>query len=339
MGNTGRLPNFHIGRIPIFGDLVLAPMDGYTDWPMRLISREQGSAMSYTEFVNVDELTFSRKENNAAQQKLLFQEAERPVGFQIYGSMEERLVSIARRLEILGPDFIDINLGCSIRKIAERGAGAGMLKDPAGIGRLFAQLCGALELPVTAKIRLGWNEESRNYLEVAKALEDNGCSLIAVHARTRDQAMGGAPDWDAIGEIKNAVKVPVLGNGNVRTVADIDEMKTQTGCDGVMIGRAAIGHPWIFARLDKDQIPLEERLATARRHLKMVAGLYGEKMGSLIFRKHAVRYVHHLIDVGRLRSRLTRCTNIAEYERMFSEVENPSEYLPPVVEEEIERGE
>jgi tRNA-dihydrouridine synthase len=193
MGNTGRLPNFHIGRIPIYGDLVLAPMDGYTDWPMRLICREQGSAMSYTEFVNVDELTFSRKENGAARQKLLFQEAERPIAFQVYGNVEDRLVSTARRLEILGPDIIDINLGCSIRKIAERGAGAGMLKDPAGIGQLFALLCGALELPITAKIRLGWDEDSRNYLEVAKALEDNGCSLIAVHARTRDQALRAPP--------------------------------------------------------------------------------------------------------------------------------------------------
>jgi tRNA-dihydrouridine synthase B len=329
MGNTGRLPNFHVGRIPVYGDLVLAPMDGYTDWPMRLICRELGSAMSYTEFVNVDELTFSRRENNVAKQKLLFQEAERPIAFQVYGHAEDRLVSTARRLEILGPDIIDINLGCAIRKISERGAGAGMLRDPAGIGRLFAQLCAALELPVTAKIRLGWDGENRNYLEVAKALEDNGCSLIAVHARTRDQAMGGEPDWDAIAEIKRSVKIPVLGNGNVRTVADIDAMKERTGCDGVMIGRAAIGHPWIFSRLNKDEVPLEARMAMARRHLMLSAGLYGEKMGALIFRKHAVRYVHHLISVGKLRSRLSRCTGIAEYELLFSEVEELKDAPPP----------
>lgn len=318
MGNTGRLPNFNIGKLPVYGDLILAPMDGYTDWPMRLICRELGSAMSYTEFVNVDEVAFAHKEKNLVRQKLLFQEEERPVAFQIYGSVEDRLVSIARRLEILGPDIIDINLGCSIHKIAGRGAGAGMLKDPAAIGRLFANLRGALEIPVTAKIRLGWDGENRNYLEVARALEDNGCSLIAVHARTKDQGMGGEADWDAIAEIKQAVKIPVLGNGNVRTVADIDAIRAQTGCDGVMIGRAAIGHPWIFARIDKDQVPLEDRLTMASRHLTMMIGLYGERQACLIFRKHAVRYVHHLIRVGKLRSRLALCSSMAEYERMFA---------------------
>jgi tRNA-dihydrouridine synthase B len=318
MANTGRLPNFHIGKLPVYGDLVLAPMDGYTDWPMRLICRELGSAMSYTEFVNVDEVAFAHKERNSVRQKLEFQEEERPVAFQIYGSDEERLVSIAQRLEILGPDIIDINLGCSIRKIAERGAGAGMLKDPAAIGRLFARLTDVLELPVTAKIRLGWDGKTRNYLEVARALEDGGCRLIAVHARTRDQAMGGAADWDAIAEIKNAVRIPVLGNGNVRTVADIEAMRKQTGCDGVMIGRGAIGHPWIFSRIDKDVVPLEDRVAMASRHLRLMVGVYGEKQGCLIFRKHAVRYVHHLISVGKLRSRLSMCSSVAEYERMFA---------------------
>jgi tRNA-dihydrouridine synthase B len=328
MANTGRLPNFHIGKIPVYGDLILAPMDGYTDWPMRLICRELGSAVSYTEFVNVDEVAFAHKETNTVRLKLAFQEEERPVAFQIYGSDEERLVNTARRLEILGPDFIDINLGCSVRKISERGAGAGMLKDPAAIGRLFARLNDALELPVTAKIRLGWDGNSRNYLDVAKALEDNGCRLIAVHARTRDQAMGGEADWDAIGEIKRAVRIPVLGNGNVRTVADIGAMFDQTGCDGVMIGRGAIGHPWIFSRIDKDQVPLEDRVEMARRHLRLMIGLYGEKYGCLTFRKHAVRYVHHLISVGKLRSRLALCSSMAEYERMFAQAMEMPDDVP-----------
>jgi nifR3 family TIM-barrel protein len=336
MANTGRLPNFHIGKLPIYGDLILAPMDGYTDWPMRLICRELGSAMSYTEFVNVDEVAFALKETGAVRQKLLFQEEERPIAFQIYGSQEDRLVSIARRLEILGPDIIDINLGCSVRKISERGAGAGMLKDPAAIGRLFAQLSDALEIPVTAKIRLGWNEESRNYLEVARALEDGGCRLIAVHARTREQGMGGEADWNAIAEIKQAVRIPVLGNGNVRNVADIEAMREQTGCDGVMIGRGAIGHPWIFSRIDKDQVPVEERVAMASRHLRMVVELYGERMGCLIFRKHAVRYVHHLVSVGKLRSRLAQCSSMAEYEKMFAQAMAEPEETSEAAEESPE---
>ena len=293
-------------------------MDGFTDWPFRMICRELGSAMSYTEFINVDEIAHS-KAHSAVRLKLRYSESERPVAFQIYGNVDERMVETARALQDLGPDIIDINLGCAIRKIAERGAGAGMLKDPARIARLFASLTAALRIPVTAKIRLGWDERSRNYLEVARALEENGCALIAVHARTKEQALSGPADWSAIAEIKSRARIPILGNGNVHTIADIDAMKSQTQCDGVMIGRAAIGHPWIFSRRAKESIPLEESIAMARRHLGMMTGLYGSEFGCLIFRKHAVRYVHHLVSAGKLRSRLVLCSNVAEYESLFAE--------------------
>ncbi len=294
-------------------------MDGFTDWPFRVICRELGSAMSYTEFVNVDEIAHSRHAHDAVRIKLKFSKMERPVAFQIYGHVDERLIETARALQDFGPDIIDINLGCAIRKIAERGAGAGMLKDPARLGRLFASLSAALRIPVTAKIRLGWDDRSRNYLEVAKALEENGCALIAVHARTKEQALSGPADWSAIAEIKSRARIPILGNGNVHTVADIDAMKKQTQCDGVMIGRAAIGHPWIFSRRAKESVPLEESITMARRHLGMMIDQYGEEFGCRIFRKHAVRYVHHLTSVGKLRTRLVLCSNVAEYESLFAE--------------------
>jgi nifR3 family TIM-barrel protein len=313
-------PNFFVGNVPIFSDLVLAPMDGFSDSPFRLLCRELGSAMSYTEFVNVDELTFSRKPDSAANLKLRFSEMERPIAFQIYGHLEDRLVDTALRLQDRGPDIIDINLGCSIRKIAERGAGAGMLKDPVKIGRLFAKLSARLGIPVSAKIRLGWDDRSRNYLEVARALEENGCRLIAVHARTKDQAFAGPVDWRAIAEIKQRARIPILGNGNVRTVADIDAMQRQTGCDGVMIGRAAIGHPWIFSRRDKEQVPAEECVRMARRHLELMIGLYGPRLGPVVFRKDAVRYVHHWIGVGEYRTRLVRCSSVEAYDAVFSEI-------------------
>jgi tRNA-dihydrouridine synthase B len=313
-------PKFFVGKVPILGDLILAPMDGFSDSPFRLICRELGSAVSYTEFVNVDELTFSHKSNGAADLKLRFLDSERPVAFQIYGHLEDRLVETALRLQDRGPDILDINLGCSIRKIAERGAGAGMLKDPAKIGRLFAKLSSRLRIPVSAKIRLGWDASSRNYLEVARVLEENGCRLIAVHARTKDQAFAGPVDWGAIAEIKGRARIPVIGNGNVRTVADIDAMQRETGCDGVMIGRAAIGHPWIFSRRDKEQVPVEECLRMARRHLELMIGLYGPRLGPVVFRKDAVRYVHHWIGVGEYRTRLVRCSSAEEYERVFSEI-------------------
>jgi nifR3 family TIM-barrel protein len=294
-------------------------MDGFTDWPFRVLCRELGSAMSYTEFVNVDEYAHARREGNTVKLKLRFSESERPIAFQIYGHVDERMVETARALQDLGPDIIDINLGCAIRKIAERGAGAGMLKDPARIGRLFASLSTALQIPVTAKIRLGWDARHRNYLEVARALEENGCSLIAVHARTKEQAMSGPADWQAIAEVKTQAHIPVLGNGNIHTVEDIERMKRETGCDGVMIGRAAIGNPWIFSHRRKETVTLEESIAMARRHLGMMIELYGPKFGCIIFRKHAVRYVHHLVRVGELRSRLVLCSNVFEYESLFAE--------------------
>lgn len=275
--------------------------------------------MSYTEFVNVDEISHSRHAQDAVKLKLKFSEMERPVAFQIYGHVDERLVETARALQDLGPDIIDINLGCAIRKIAERGAGAGMLKDPARLGRLFASLSAALRIPVTAKIRLGWDDRTRNYLAVAGALEDNGCALIAVHARTKEQGLSGPADWSAIAEIKSRARIPILGNGGVHAVADIDAMKRETQCDGVMIGRAAIGHPWIFSRREKENVPLSESIAMARRHLGMMVELYGPRFGCLIFRKHAVRYVHHLTSVGKLRTRLVLCSNVGEYESLFLE--------------------
>ncbi|MBN1438367.1 MAG: tRNA-dihydrouridine synthase [Anaerolineales bacterium] len=311
-------PLFFIRSIPVRGDLILAPMDGFTDQPFREICRGLGSAMVYTEFVNVDEIAHAKAES-AVRLKLRFAEAERPVAIQIYGHTEGRLVEAARRLQDLEPDLIDINLGCSIRKIAERGAGAGMLKDPMRIGRLFASLSAALRIPVSAKMRLGWDERSRNYLEVAKALEENGCALLAVHGRTKEQALSGPVDRLAIAEIKCRARIPVLGNGNVHTVADIEAMKRETGCDGVMIGRAAIGHPWIFARREKESVALPESIAMARRHLGMMVDLYGPRFGCLIFRKHAVRYVHHLESVGKLRTRLVSCANVEEYESLFAE--------------------
>jgi tRNA-dihydrouridine synthase B len=309
--------SFHVGLIPIHGDLILAPMDGFTDSPFRLICRELGSAISYTEFVNVDEIAFARQRHGPGWSKLRFQETERPIAFQIYGNHVPRMVEMAQKLEDLGTDFIDINLGCSIHKISERGAGAGMLKNPTMIGQLFAELTAKLRIPVTAKIRLGWDQNTRNYLEVAHILEDNGCSLIAVHARTKEQGFLAPVDWQAIGEVKARAKVPIVGNGNVHTVADMDRMRAETGCDGVMIGRAAIGHPWIFSRRDKETVPLETCIAMALRHLQMVIELYGDSLGPVIFRKHAVKYVHHIQKVGVLRQRLGSCSSMDAYKELF----------------------
>ncbi len=319
--DESRQPAFHIREIPIWGDLILAPMDGYSDLPFRLLAREFGSAMSYTEFVNVDALS-ARAPNPVVQRKLCFDPRERPIAFQIYGHDEEHLVEMARRLEDQGASIIDVNMGCYIHKIAGRGAGAGLLREPAKVARLFARLTRALRVPVTAKIRLGWDDQTRNYLEIARILEENGASLIAVHARTKVQGYAGRADWDTIAEIKQAAHIPVVGNGDVRTVADIARRRAQTGCDGVMIGRGAIGNPWIFSRRDRNTVPLAEKIALMRRHLAHNVEFYGEPRGVILFRKHAYRYTQGLPCSDRLRAALMRCVTRGEFDVLIDEYAN-----------------
>jgi nifR3 family TIM-barrel protein len=239
--------------------------------------------------------------------------------FQIYGHDEDHLVEAARRLQDCGPDIIDLNMGCYVRKIAERGAGSGMLRDPAKIARLFARLTRAVRVPVTAKIRLGWDERTRNYLEVARILEENGASLIAVHARTKAQGYTSVADWNAIAEIKQAVKIPVIGNGDVKTVADIARIQAETGCDGVMIGRAAVGNPWIFSRKDRDEVAPLEKIALLRRHLARHLEFYGEHNGLILFRKHAYRYVQGGHGAAAIRHALMLCKEVCEFERLVDE--------------------
>jgi len=292
-------PTFHVRNVPVYGDLILAPMAGYSDVPFRMICREYGSAMSYTEFASVDGILWDAKRTR----KILdYRESERPVTFQIFGADEDAIIKSALIVQEWGPDIIDINLGCSTPRISGRGAGAGLLRDPVKIGRIFSQLSGALRVPVTAKIRLGWESGSRNHVQVARILEDSGASLIAVHGRTRDQNYSLPADWNGIAEVKQAVKIPVIGNGDVRRVADIERMKQLTGCDGVMIGQAAMGNPWIFQRRDFCAVPFMEKAAMARRHLSAMVEFYGEDKGVTLFRKHAVRYLRGVHDSARMRN-------------------------------------
>ena len=311
-------PAFFVRDIPILGRTILSPMDGYSDLPFRLICRELGSAMSYTEFVNVDELQ-SRKPTVKAWTKLRYDASEQPMTFQIYGHDEHRLVETAIRLQEHGPDIIDINMGCYVKNIAERGAGSGMLCQPDKIARVFTRLSTSLSIPVTGKIRLGWDDTTRNYTTVARILEDSGASLVAVHGRTKAQAYKGDADWDAIAEVKQAVRIPVIGNGDVRTPADISRLRAHTGCDGVMIGRAAIGNPWIFAGKDRHEVTLAEKAGLMRRHLALNLDFYGPQVGLVLFRKHAAKYIHGLPNEDQLRVPLLTCTTLDEFDRLLAE--------------------
>lgn len=282
------LPTFTIRDLPISGDLILAPMDGYSDLPFRSICRELGSAVSYTEFINAIDVLYGHPR---LHERLRFLPQERPLIFQLFDNNPDRLLQAALRLQEYGPDVIDINLGCSARGVSGRGAGAGLLRAPEKIAEIFHRLTQALEVPVTAKMRLGWDRATRNYLEVARIIEQNGGALIAVHGRTRQQAYTGQADWDAIAEVRQAVSIPVIGNGDVRTLADIERMKALTGCPAVMIGRGAVDNPWIFARMDREQVPPEQVHRTLLQQLARSLEMYDLPRGLMVMRKFAVRYL------------------------------------------------
>lgn len=243
--------------------------------------------MSYTEFVHVEKILSRSKQ---PLKKLHYEEAERPVVFQIYGDDPDLIVKAALQIEQLHPDIIDINMGCPSKSIAHRGAGVGLMKTPLKIADIFKRLTSLLKVPVTGKIRLGW-DTCRSYKLIARIVEENGGSLIALHGRTKEQSYSGLADWDAVAEVKSLVKIPVIGSGDIRMVADIDRMKKHSGCDAVMIGRGAIVNPWIFSRLDRDQVPPEQVRQTLRTHLERNIQFYGEDDGQRLFRKHAIQYL------------------------------------------------
>jgi nifR3 family TIM-barrel protein len=300
----GRKPVFTIGGIPIYGDAILAPLAGYSDTPFRLLCRRFGSAMSYLPCVADNEVIYRSPRK---PDPLHFIGEERPVAIQLLSGNAQMLLRAAKKLLERDPDIIDINLGCPARRVTSGGRGAALLRTPKKVARMTGMLIDELPVPVTAKIRLGWDEGSRNYLEIAQRLEDSGISAIAVHGRTRAQGYSGEADWQAIAEIKTAVDVPVLGNGDVRQVEDIHAMKEATGCDAVLIGRGAIGNPWIFAGRDADAVPYEERLRVISRHLQAMLEHHGERFGLVRFRKHAVKYIHTFPGAAALRAEVVSC--------------------------------
>ena len=276
-----------VGELKIKGNLILAPMDGYTDWPFRSICRELGSAVSYTEFVKAEDVL---QRPHYIQNKIQFTESERPVFIQIYGNRAETLLEAALVMQQARPDGIDINMGCPNRSIAGRGAGAGLMRTPLIAARIIKTLSRSLDLPVTAKIRLGWRD-CQNGLLLSQIIETFGGSLVAVHARSKEQGHEGKPDLAALAEIKEILTIPVLGNGGIRRVTDIDVMIEATNCDGVMIGRGAVINPWIFSRRNREDIQPQEVLDVMREHLDRSLSFYGQEDGLVYFRKFAANYL------------------------------------------------
>ncbi len=311
-------PTFYVRDVPVYGDTTLSPMAAYSDVPFRAICRQLGAAMHYTEFVPAEALL--QGPNPLWRRLDIHPGGENPMVFQIFGHDARQILQAAQRIEAWGPTIIDINLGCSVPKISEKGAGVGMMRQPKLVAETFRLLTKHLTVPVTGKLRLGWDESSQNYLEIAKIMVDNGAALLALHGRTRSQKYHGQADWDAVARLKQAVSVPVLGNGDVRTVADIDHLKAHTGCDGVMIGRAALGNPWLFARQDREQLTFGEITAVLRHHLHEALAYYGPADGLQNMNRHLKKYFSGLALKPFLRAFQTAKT-VSVFQELIDEME------------------
>ena len=313
--NRTNPPSFWVGNVPVYGNLILSPMDGVTDLPFRVLTRRLGSAMSYTEFINAIDVVYNHP---FLEERLAYFEEERPVVFQIFDDDPDRMVKAAVMLLARRPDILDVNMGCPAKTVAGRGAGSALLRDPKKVQEIIRKLSGALPIPVTAKIRLGWDDKNRNYHEIAKIIEGEGGKLLAVHGRTRMQAYSGNADWDAIAEIKQVVKIPVLGNGDVRTVADCQRLIQHTGCDGVMIGRAALENPWIFSGIDRKEVSPDTLLQTMNQQLDLMIDLHRQR-GLILFRKFVKKYFKpYPISPDKIKEMVT-CADERQFRRLIQQ--------------------
>ena len=312
---------FKVGKINIEKALLLAPMEDVTDIAYRKLCKELGADIVYTEFVNSDGLIRSNKKT---EKKLEITEEERPVGIQIYGGNLEPMIEAAKIAESKNPDIIDINAGCWVKKIAARGAGAGLLRDPDYMGLMVESIVKAVNIPVTVKTRIGWDESSVNILEVAKRIEDAGAAAITIHCRTRSQGHSGEPDWDWIPKVKEIVNIPIALNGGIFTAEDVKNAFDSTKADAVMIARGAIDHPWIFKEAKQllegktiEPVSPEERIHTALRHLKYSLEIKEPKAAIFPFRKYYSGYLKGLQNSHKIRQELMTITEYAPIENLL----------------------
>ena len=305
-----------IGPIHIDKAILLAPMENVTDISFRLVCKRLGADLTYTEFVNCEGLVRNSKKTKA---KMRFLEEERPFGIQIYGGQETSMGGAARMAEEMNPDLIDINCGCWVKNIANSGAGAGLLKDLPRMERIIRAVIGAVELPVTVKTRLGWDTNSINIVETAKMVEQTGARALTIHCRTRAQGHSGDPDYAWIAKVKEAVRIPIIVNGSINTPEIAKRVFDETGCDGVMVARAAINNPWIFRHIRHylstgELLPaptFEQRMSALRDHLETSVVYKGEQRAVLEFRKHYSGYLHGQPGIARLRAEMMRYTELA----------------------------
>ncbi len=298
--------------------IILAPMAGITDLPFRLLCREQGCDMVYTEMVSAKGMMYNM---NRSEPLLVTDPKERPVGVQIFGSEPEIMAKEAAILAERDFDFIDINMGCPVPKIVNNGEGSALLRDPELAGRIIKAVSSAVDKPVTVKIRAGFDKDSINAVLMAKTAEENGAAAIAVHARTREMFYQGEADWNIIKAVKDAVNIPVIGNGDIRNSDDMKRMKEETGCDSVMVGRAAKGNPWIFAELkDPDSFTpptVSDIKKTMLRHAEMMLSQKGEYTAIHEMRKHVAWYMAGVRNSSKMRREINTVSTFTELESLI----------------------
>ena len=307
--------------------LLLAPMEDVSDPPFRYVCKKQGADIMYTEFISSEGLI---RDAWKSKKKLDIFDYERPIGIQIFGGDEEAMALSAKIVATAQPDLLDINFGCPVKKVVCKGAGAGVLKDVDLMIRLTKAVVKSTSLPVTVKTRLGWDEKSINIMEVAERLQDVGVQALTIHGRTRAQLYKGFADWEKIGEVKNnpRIKIPIFGNGDMDTPEKVLEMKNKYGVDGIMIGRASIGYPWIFNEIKhfiktgEHLAPpsLEERVKVCRSHLTKSIEWKGEHVGIVEMRRHYGNYFKGLPNFKDTRTKLVTTDSIAEIHAILDDV-------------------